>query len=250
MPATRSAASARRARLDQLLVQRGDAPDLATARALILAGRVHGDDRRYTQAGQQVDCETALNVRGARPYASRGGEKLAAALETWSVALAGSVCLDVGASTGGFTDVLLRRGAERVYAVDVGYGQLAETLRRDPRVISMERTHICKLDALPLSPTITSIDVSFIGLRTVLPCVQRLAAPGSDVLALVKPQFEGPPEDVDERGVVRERLAQGRAVGGVIAWALEQDWRVGGVLKSPLPGPAGNREWFIWLRTP
>ncbi|MXX80976.1 MAG: TlyA family RNA methyltransferase [Chloroflexi bacterium] len=250
MSRSRAAAAPRRARLDQLLVQRGEVPDLATARALILAGRVHGDDRRYTQAGQQIACDAQLTVRAARPFASRGGEKLSAALDAWPIAFADAVCLDVGASTGGFTDVLLQCGAEHVYAVDVGYGQLAETLRRDARVTSLERTHICELDSLPERPNLAVIDVSFIGLCQVLPCVQRLLGPGRDVVALVKPQFEAPPEDVDERGVVRDRLAQGRAVGGVISWAVENQWRVGGVLRSPLVGPAGNREWFVWLRSP
>lgn len=250
MPRTRAAAAPRRARLDQLLVQRGEVADLATARALILAGRVHGKDRRYTQAGQQIACDATLTVRGARPYVSRGGEKLAATLDAWPIAIADAVCLDVGASTGGFTDVLLQRGAERVYAVDVGYGQLAEALRRDARVSSLERTHICELEGLPERPAVATIDVSFIGLRQVLPCVQRLVGPGRNVVALVKPQFEAPAEDVDERGVVHDRLAQGRAVSAVITWALEHHWRFGGVLKSPLAGPAGNREWFVWLRTP
>jgi len=250
MPRTRAAAAPRRARLDQLLVKRGDAPDLATARALILAGRVHGMDRRYTQAGQQVACDATLTVRRARPYVSRGGEKLAAALDAWPIATEGAVCLDVGASTGGFTDVLMQRGAERVYAVDVGYGQLAEALRRDTRVTSLERTHICELDGLPDTPTLATVDVSFIGLRQVLPCVQRLLGSGRDVVALIKPQFEAPPEDVNEHGVVHDRLAQGRAVSSVIAWAIERRWRVGGVLRSPLAGPAGNREWFVWLRAP
>ncbi|MCY3567186.1 MAG: TlyA family RNA methyltransferase [Chloroflexi bacterium] len=249
MPRTRAAAAPRRARLDQLLVQRGDAPDLATARALILAGRVHGTDRRYTQSGQQIACDARLTVRGARPYASRGGEKLAAALDAWPISIADTVCLDVGASTGGFTDALRQRGAAHVFAVDVGYGQLAETLRRDTGVTSLERTHICELDSLPEPPSFAAIDVSFIGLRQVLPCVQRLLGPRRDVVALIKPQFEAHPDDVDERGVVRDRLAQGRAVSGVIAWALERRWRVGGVIRSPLAGPAGNREWFVWLRT-
>ncbi len=246
----------RRVRVDDLLVQRGDAPDLGAARALILAGRVHGDGRRYVQAGQQVASDTALSVRETRPYASRGGEKLVAALDAWDIPTRDRACLDVGAAAGGFSDVLLRRGASHVYAVDVGYGQLAEELRRDPRVSSLERTHICDLDTqrelqdgLALT-TLTVVDVSFIGLRQALPCVAAVVQPQSDVIALVKPQFEAPREDVDERGVARDRLVQGRAVSQVLGWALEQGWRVGGVLKSPLVGPAGNREWFVWLRTP
>lgn len=242
--------TARRVRVDDLLVQQGAAPDLQTARALIMSGRVHGEDKRYTQAGQQVDGDAQLSIRGVRPYASRGGEKLAAALDAWPIPAHGRVCLDVGASTGGFTDVLLRRGAQHVFAVDVGYGQLADSLRRDTRVTGLERTHICDLPPLSEPPDLATIDVSFIGLRQVLPCVQRAVAPQSDVVALVKPQFEAPPDDVDERGVVNDRLAQGKAVSEVLGWAFEQGWRVGGVLQSPLVGPAGNHEWFVWLRTP
>ncbi len=215
-----------------------------------MAGRVHGDGKRYAQPGLQVSNDAELVVKAAREYVSRGGEKLSAPLDAWEISPAGRICLDVGASTGGFTDVMLRRGAQHVYAVDVGYGQLAEQLRRDPRVTSMERTHICELPTLPESPTLATIDVSFIGLRQVLPCVAEAVSPQSDVVALVKPQFEAPPGDVDERGVVHDRLAQGRALSSVLSWAFEQDWRVGGVLKSPLTGPAGNHEWFVWLRTP
>ena len=253
MPQQTAVASPRRVRLDKLLVQRGDAPDLNTARALIMAGRVHGDHQRYAQAGQQVRPDAPLAVRASRPFASRGGEKLVAALDAWPIPVQDVYCLDVGASTGGFTDALLSRGALHVYAVDVGYGQLAESLRRDARVTSMERTHICHLDDLPElseAPTLTTIDVSFIGLRQVLPCVAALVARQSDVVALVKPQFEAPPEEVDEHGVVQDRMAQGRALSNVLTWAFDHRWRAGGVLRSPLTGPAGNREWFVWLRTP
>lgn len=242
--------SSRRVRVDELLVQRGDAQDLTSARALVMAGRVHGDGRRYTQAGLQIPGDTELRVKATREYASRGGEKLVAPLDEWPIQVRDRICLDVGASTGGFTDVLLRRGAERVYAVDVGYGQLADALRSDPRVTSLERTHICELPSLPEVPVLATIDVSFIGLKQVLPCVAEAVSPGADVVALVKPQFEAPPEDVDERGVVRDRLAQGRALSSVMSWAVEHRWRIGGVLRSPLAGPAGNREWFVWLRTP
>lgn len=251
--------AARRIRIDDLLVQRGTAPDLTSARALIMSGRVHGAGKRYTQAGQQVGRDVLIDVRGVRPFASRGGQKLVAALDAWPLGTENRVCLDVGASTGGFTDVLLRRGARHVYAVDVGYGQLAEQLRRDDRVTSLERTHICDLPDLTdltdltevkESPTLTMIDVSFIGLRQVLPCVARVVDSQTDVIALVKPQFEAPQDDVDQRGVVRDRLVQGRAVSAVLSWAFEHDWRAGGVLKSPLTGPAGNQEWFVWLRTP
>jgi 23S rRNA (cytidine1920-2'-O)/16S rRNA (cytidine1409-2'-O)-methyltransferase len=215
-----------------------------------MAGRVHGDGRRYAQAGQRIDSAENLIIKEVRSFASRGGDKLVAPLDAWEIAPRGRVCLDVGASTGGFTDALLQRGAEHVYSVDVGYGQLAEQLRRDDRVTSLERTHICELSGLPSSPNLVTIDVSFIGLRQVLPCVGNLAASQADVIALVKPQFEAPQEEVDDRGVVRNRLAQGRALSNVLSWAFHHGWRTGGVLKSPLTGPAGNHEWFVWLRTP
>ena len=240
----------RRVRVDELLVQRGDATDLTTARALVMSGRVHGGGRRYTQAGLEVPGDAELFVKSIREYASRGGEKLVAPLDEWPIQVQDRICMDIGASTGGFTDVLLRRGAERVYAVDVGYGQLAESLRQDPRVVSLERTHICELPVLSESANLATIDVSFIGLRQVLPCVAEAVSAQADVVALLKPQFEAPPSDVDERGVVRDRQAQGRALSGVLSWAFEHDWRIGGVLRSPLTGPAGNREWFVWLRTP
>ena len=242
--------TSRRVRVDDLLVRRGAAPDLETARALIMAGRVHGHGRRYTQAGQPLDRDAELSVRGVRPYASRGGEKLVAVFDAWPIPTQDRVCLDVGASTGGFTDVLLRRGARHVHAVDVGYGQLADALRRDSRVTVLERTHICDLPPMAQASELATVDVSFIGLAQVLPCVERAVRSRSDVVALVKPQFETPPDDVDERGVVNDRLAQGKSVSSVVAWAFEHEWRVGGVLKSPLVGPAGNHEWFVWLRTP
>ena len=242
--------ASRRTRVDDLLVQRGIAPDLSTARALIMAGRVHGDDRRYAQAGQRIAPDAELSVKERHRFVSRGGEKLVAALDAWPITVDGRVCFDVGASTGGFTDVLLQRGAARVYPVDVGYGQLAERLRRDARVTSMERTHICELPALREPVSLAVVDVSFIGLRHALPCVASAVVSRADVIALVKPQFEAPPDAVDERGVVRDRLAQGRALSQVLSWAFSHGWRVGGVLKSPLAGPAGNREWFVWLRTP
>ena len=245
--------TSRRVRVDDLLVRRGCAPDLTTARSLIMAGRVHGDGKRYTQAGMRIAADAELAVKQTRAFASRGAEKLIAPLDAWPIPIAGRICLDVGASAGGFTDLLLQRGAQHVYAVDVGYGQLAEQLRRDPRVTSMERTHICDLPTLPTlpqSPTLVTVDVSFIGLRQVLPCVAEAVPSQADIVALVKPQFEAPPDEVDDHGVVRDRLAQGQALSAVLAWAIDHGWRVGGVLKSPLSGPAGNREWFVWLRTP
>ena len=239
-----------RVRVDDLLVQRGDAATITEARALILAGRVHGEGKRYQQAGQQIRSDSSITVRQSRRYVSRGGEKLAAALDSWQIAVQDHICLDVGASTGGFTDALLQRGAARVFAVDVGYGQLDERLRNDSRVVSMERTHINEMPALPKTPTLATVDVSFIGLVQVLQSVADAIAPQSSVVALVKPQFELPESDVDSSGVVSDRRAQARAVSSVLSWAFERGWRCGGVLKSPLAGHSGNREWFVWLQTP
>ena len=250
----RAAAPSKRRRVDQLVVQRGLAPDLTAAAALIRAGRVYGPDRRYPQPGLQIPCDADITVRSRSRYVSRGGDKLEAALRAWHIAVSGRDCLDLGAAAGGFSDCLLQHGAAHVTAVDVGYGQLDTRLRNDPRVTSLERTHADDLPKLnpPLSPppTLAVIDVSFIGLRRVLPSAAAVTAAVADMIALVKPQFEAPRDAVDPDGVVRNRMTQAESVSSVIGWAIQEGWRVGGVLISPLPGPAGNREWFVWLRTP
>lgn len=215
-----------------------------------MAGAVSGEGRRYTKPGLRIPSDATLKVRSASPYVSRGGEKLAAALDTWPVDPGDRVCLDLGASTGGFTDCLLQRAARRVYAVDVGYGQMASTLRDDVRVVAMERTHVRDLPPLDPIPTLVTIDLSFISARAALDVAVMRAAPGSDVLVLVKPQFEAPRDDVDDRGVVKDPAARAAAIATVLAWARDHGWRCGGVVASPLRGPAGNREFFCWLRTP
>ena len=215
-----------------------------------MAGRVSGAGRRYTKPGLRLPVDATLDVRTPAPYVSRGGEKLAAALDAWQIEVRGRTCLDVGASTGGFTDCLLQRGASTVYAVDVGYGQLAAALRDDARVVVMERTHVRDLPTLDLAPTLITVDVSFISARVALEAAARRAAPRGDALVLVKPQFESAREAVNDRGVVRDPAARAGAIGQVLAWAQERGWRRGGVLISPLRGPAGNREFFCWLRTP
>ena len=254
MPAASAAATpptrARRRRLDDLLVARGLAADRREAGALALAGRVSGGGRRLSQAGMLLAQDAQLEVASPSRYVSRGGEKLAAALDAWPIAVAGRVCLDLGASTGGFTDCLLQRGAAEVRAVDVGYGQLAASLRHNPRVRSFERTNARAMPQMTPPPQLVTIDLSFIGLDAVLPRVADIAAPGADVAALVKPQFELARGQVAADGVVRERGAQAQAVVDVLVWALRRGWRVGGVLRSPLRGAKGNLEWFVWLRTP
>jgi 23S rRNA (cytidine1920-2'-O)/16S rRNA (cytidine1409-2'-O)-methyltransferase len=229
-------------RLDVLLVERGLAESRAQAQALVLAGRVRGFDK----PGTQVDSDTAVEVAQPAPYVSRGGEKLAHALDAFHVDPAGRDCLDVGASTGGFTDVLLQRGASRVIALDVGYGQLHERLRRDPRVIALERTNARELGELPFAPDLVVCDVSFISLRLVLPPVLALAEAGWEAVVLVKPQFEASRSEA-ARGVVRDVAVRRRVVRQLAEAALAWGGETAGVVDSGLPGPKGNREIFLHL---
>jgi 23S rRNA (cytidine1920-2'-O)/16S rRNA (cytidine1409-2'-O)-methyltransferase len=241
-------------RLDELLVARGLAPTRARAQALILAGRVLVADVPVEKAGTRIAPDAAVRIRGEdRRFVSRGGEKLAGALEDLAVDPAGRVCLDVGASTGGFTDCLLQRGAARVVAVDVGYGQLHPTLRQDPRVRVLERTHVKDLDParLGLAPgervSLVTADVSFISLRLVLPHLVRLA-PGAELLVLVKPQFEVGKGRVGKGGVVKDDALRAEAVGGVREVGEALGLEAAGTAESRLPGPSGNREVFLRLR--
>jgi len=241
-----------------LLVDRGLAPSRTRAQALLLGGKVRvgsGDGARLDRkSGDLVDSETLLEVTEAAPFVSRGGEKLAGALDAFGIDPVGRVCLDVGASTGGFTDCLLRRGATRVYALDVGRGQLAETLRGDPRVVVMERTHAGRLDPeakdplrLPEPVSLAVIDVSFISLTRILRGVAFAVEFGGDVVALVKPQFELLPREVP-KGVVRDPVARQVAVERVRDHATALGLERVGSVESPLVGPAGNHEFFLHLR--
>jgi 23S rRNA (cytidine1920-2'-O)/16S rRNA (cytidine1409-2'-O)-methyltransferase len=230
-------------RLDVLLVERGLAESRAQAQALVLAGRVPG----YDKAGTQVDDTTELEIERPPPYVSRGGEKLAHALDALGVDPSGLDCIDVGASTGGFTDVLLQRGAARVIALDVGYGQLHERLRLDPRVMVLERTNARGVRELPFSPRLIVADVSFISLELVLPPVVALAAPGWEAVVLVKPQFEAGRGEVGKGGVVRDDAVRRRVVRKVVGAALGWGGETVGVVDSGLPGPKGNRELFLHL---
>ena len=230
-------------RLDVLLVERGLAETRAQAQALILAGRVAG----HSKAGEQVDADADLEVAGGPRFVSRGGEKLDHALDAFGVDPGGLDCLDVGASTGGFTDVLLQRGAERVIALDVGYGQLHPRLRDDPRVTVLERVNARELTELPFAPRLVVCDVSFISVRKALPPALRLAAPGWEAAVLVKPQFEAGRADVGKGGVVTSRETRTRVAREVAESALEWDAEVVGAVDSGLPGPKGNRELFLHL---
>jgi 23S rRNA (cytidine1920-2'-O)/16S rRNA (cytidine1409-2'-O)-methyltransferase len=239
-------------RADQLLVERGLAESRARAQALILAGKVFTGDRRVVKAGDALPPNAPMEVRGQdHPWVSRGGVKLAAALAQFGLSPRDRVCLDVGASTGGFTHVLLAGGARRVYAVDVGHGQLAWSLRQDPRVVVHERTNARYLTAGTIGEPIEALtcDASFIGLATVLPAPLALCAPGAWAVALIKPQFEAGPGAVGKGGVVRDRAVHHAVCARVTAWwsALE-GWQVLGVADSPITGPEGNREFLIAAR--
>jgi 23S rRNA (cytidine1920-2'-O)/16S rRNA (cytidine1409-2'-O)-methyltransferase len=230
-------------RLDVVLVERGLAESRAQAQALVMAGQVPG----YDKPGQQVDEDAQLSVERGPAYVSRGGEKLAHALDRLGIDPTGLDALDVGASTGGFTDVLLQRGAARVIALDVGYGQLHSRLRSDPRVVVLERTNARALTELPFAPQLVVCDVSFISVRLALPPALRLAAPGWQAVVLVKPQFEAGRGDVGKGGVVRDPLVRARVVREIADAALEWGASVVDVVDSGLPGPKGNRELFLHL---
>jgi 23S rRNA (cytidine1920-2'-O)/16S rRNA (cytidine1409-2'-O)-methyltransferase len=231
-----------RKRLDVVLVERGLAESRAQAQALVMAGLVRG----HSKPGEQVDDAAELDVERPPPYVSRAGHKLANALDAFGVDPAGLDCLDLGASTGGFTDVLLQRGAARVVAVDVGYGQLHPKLRDDPRVTVLERTNARALTALPFAPSLVVCDVSFISVRLVLPPAFALAAPGWEAVVLVKPQFEAGRAEAG-RGVVRDPAVRARTVREVAEAALAWGARPAGVVDSGLPGPKGNREFLLHL---
>lgn len=239
-------------RADQLLVDRGLAESRTRAQALILAGKVFTGEARVAKPGQNLPEAAPLEVRGQdHPWVSRGGLKLAHALEAFALSPDGRVCLDVGASTGGFTDVLLRAGAAKVYAVDVGHNQLAWSLRSDPRVVVMEKVNARHLtrDLVPDPIDIVVCDASFIGLETVLPAPMALAKPGAWLVALIKPQFEVGPDRVGKGGIVRDPALHQEVCDRIVAWFGRQaGWRVLGVTPSPIEGADGNREFLIAAR--
>jgi 23S rRNA (cytidine1920-2'-O)/16S rRNA (cytidine1409-2'-O)-methyltransferase len=230
-------------RLDVLLVERGLAETRSKAQAIVLAGLVRGHEK----PGELVPEDVELVVEEPPPYVSRGGGKLANALDAFGVSPAARDCLDVGASTGGFTDVLLKRGARRVIALDVGYGQLHPLLRRDPRVTVLERTNVREVEELPFAPELVVCDVSFISVRKAMPPALRFAAPGWEAVVLVKPQFEAGRSEVGKGGVVRDREIHTKVLRDVAEAALAWGGRVAGVVDSGLPGPKGNREFFLHL---
>jgi len=235
-------------RADQLLADRGLAESRTRAQALILAGLVYSGDRKVEKAGQALPPDAPLEVKGKdHPWVSRGGLKLNHALAQFGWDVTGAVAIDVGSSTGGFTDVLLTRGAAKVYAVDVGHGQLAWKLREDPRVIVLERTNARHLTAeqIPDSIDLVVCDASFIALSKVLPAALDLARPGARLAALIKPQFEAGKGEVGKGGVVRDPAVHQRVCDDVVAWLESIGWGVIGVTTSPITGPEGNIEFLV-----
>jgi 23S rRNA (cytidine1920-2'-O)/16S rRNA (cytidine1409-2'-O)-methyltransferase len=229
-------------RLDVLLVERGLAESRTQAQALVMAGRVPG----HSKPGEQVDESAVLEVEAPPPYVSRAGHKLANALDAFSVDVAGLDCLDVGASTGGFTDVLLQRGAARVIALDVGYGQLHSKIRDDPHVTVLERVNARSIESLPFAPQLITCDVSFISVTVALPPALRLAVPGWQALVLVKPQFEAGRAETP-KGVVRDPAVRRRVVRAVAEALVAAGGEPRGVIDSGLPGPKGNHEFVLHL---
>jgi 23S rRNA (cytidine1920-2'-O)/16S rRNA (cytidine1409-2'-O)-methyltransferase len=242
--------SGRRERLDKLIVERRLAPSRERARQLVMAGVVFVGDQRCDKPGTMVRREANIEIRNpALPFVSRGGLKLDAALTHWQLAVHGLVAADIGASTGGFTDCLLQRGARHVYAIDVGHGQLAWSLRQDHRVTVFERTNVRTFDPaqLPERVDVVVVDVSFISLRLILPTAVKMARSAGILLPLVKPQFEAGREAVGKGGVVRDPAARQTAVDGVRAFAEELGLRCHGAFASPVLGPKGNQEFFLYL---
>ncbi|MEZ5891049.1 MAG: TlyA family RNA methyltransferase [Xanthobacteraceae bacterium] len=238
-----------RLRADRLLVERGLFESRAKAQAAIAAGRVLADGAPVHKASDEIARDAELVAAPAHPFVSRGGVKLAAALDARAIDVAGRICLDVGASTGGFTQALLERGARRVYAIDVGRGQLSPILAGDPRVVSLEATDIRALDpaALPEPPSLAVIDVSFISLKLVLPAVLALAAPGCRLVALIKPQFEAGRDRV-KKGVVRDPQVHAAVCDEIAAFVRSLGCTVEALLPSPIEGGDGNREFLIVAR--
>jgi 23S rRNA (cytidine1920-2'-O)/16S rRNA (cytidine1409-2'-O)-methyltransferase len=244
----------KKGRLDTLLVERGLAASRERARALILAGKVRVNGQVVSKAGSPVAADAEIDLAAAdHPYVGRGGLKLAHALDTFAIAAAGQLALDIGASTGGFTDVLLQRGARRVVALDVGHHQLDWRIRSDPRVLVMEGVNARTLRPQDLPEDlrafdIVTIDVSFISLRHLLPAVPPLMHPSADVIALVKPQFEAGRSEVGSGGIVRDPAVQARTVDEVAASADALGLTRAGLIESPITGAEGNREFLLWMR--
>jgi 23S rRNA (cytidine1920-2'-O)/16S rRNA (cytidine1409-2'-O)-methyltransferase len=240
--------ASRKVRADELVVQQGLAESRSKAKALIIAGDVRSGDRLIQKPAEMVDADLLLELRAKLPFVSRGGLKLDHALTEFEVDVSGVVAADLGASTGGFTDVLLQRGATRVYAVDVGYGQLDYRLRSDPRVVVMERVNARYLESLPESVGFVCVDVSFISLEHIFPVAEHLLEAGGNLVTLIKPQFEAGRDAVGRGGVVRDDRTRKAVVERVAAMAAERQFSLHGLTRSPITGPAGNVEYLAWFR--
>lgn len=235
-------------RLDKLLVQRGLVATRSKAQGMIMAGEVSVNGQRVDKPGTAVLLTAEIAIANPMPYASRGGYKLAGALTAFGLDVTNRIAADVGACTGGFTDVLLQSGAQRVYALDVGYGQLAWPLRQDERVVVMERTNARYVEALAEPVSFVVIDVSFISLRLILPAVQKWLQADGEVLALIKPQFEAGRKQVGKGGVVRDVAVRRQVVTELLDWCVAHGWQPQGVVRSSIEGSDGNVEFLVWLR--
>lgn len=237
-------------RLDLLLVEKGLFQSREKARAAIMAGDIYVNGMKITKCGHIVKIDDSIEFKGNNmPYVSRGGYKLEKAIKSFDIRLDGKVCMDIGASTGGFTDCMLQNGASKVYAIDVGYGQFAWKLRIDPRVVSMERTNIRYVTPEDIDDLcdFASIDVSFISLTKVLPAVKALLKENGEIIALIKPQFEAGREKVGKKGVVREKSTHKEVISNVVNYAIGENFSVKGLDYSPIKGPEGNIEYLIYL---
>lgn len=240
----------RKTRLDVLMVERGLLESRQKAQAVIMSGQVFAGGQRVDKPGAQVAPDVPVEIRGnTMRYVSRGGLKLEKAMEIWPISLSGLVCMDVGASTGGFTDCMLQNGAAKVYAVDVGYGQLAWKLRSDERVVSLERTNARYLthEQIPEEPDFSSVDVSFISLKLILPAIGGVLRDGGQAVALIKPQFEAGREKVGKNGVVRDPVVHREVLGQFLGHAEASGFSVLDLSFSPVRGPEGNIEYLGWL---
>lgn len=235
-------------RLDKLLVARDLVSSRAKAQGLILAGEVLVDGERVDKPGTAVPIDAEITLKSPLPFVGRGGFKLAGALAVFGIGVNGRVCADVGACTGGFTDVLLQQGAARVYAIDVGYGQLDWKLRQDERVVVMERTNARYLESLAELVSFVCIDVSFISLKLILPAVQKWLVAEADVVALIKPQFEAGRQQVGKGGIVKDTAVHRQVLLDVLTWAQENGLKVAGLTRSSIEGADGNVEFLVWLR--
>ncbi|MDX1414020.1 MAG: TlyA family RNA methyltransferase [Candidatus Promineifilaceae bacterium] len=235
-------------RLDKLLVDRGLVSTRSQAKGLIMAGEVLVDGQRVDKSGSAVSTKADIQVIAPMPYVSRGGFKLAGALKEFDLNVTDRICVDVGACTGGFTDVLLRNDAARVYAVDVGYGQLQWKLRQDPRVVVMERTNARYLESLPEAVNFVAIDVSFISLKLILPAVKKWLDTDADVVALIKPQFEAGRSQVGKGGVVKDPHVHLQVLTDLLHWSEKNNLVPQGLIRSPIQGAEGNVEFLVWLQ--